>query len=62
MFRGQLKAYARPIVIPGLWALVTGAGALHADLNAVYFIAGINYEADGLFGKLTAAMDDTGSE
>ena len=62
MVRGQLKADGRPIVIPGLWALVTGAGALHADPTSVYFTAGINHEADGLFGTLTAAVDDTGSD
>jgi uncharacterized protein (TIGR03118 family) len=56
-FRGQLKTDGRPIVIPGLWALVTGAGARNADPNAVYFTAGINHEADGLFGKLTAVTD-----
>jgi uncharacterized protein (TIGR03118 family) len=61
MFRGQLKADGRPIVIPGLWALVTGAGALNADPTKVYFTAGINHEADGLFGTL-AAEDDTGSD
>jgi uncharacterized protein (TIGR03118 family) len=61
MFRGQLKADVRPIVIPGLWALVTGAGARNADPNAVYFTAGIKSENDGLFGTLTAAVDDSGS-
>jgi uncharacterized protein (TIGR03118 family) len=61
MFRGQLKADSRPITIPGLWALVTGAGARNADPNAVYFTAGINGENDGLFGTLTAAVDDSGS-
>jgi uncharacterized protein (TIGR03118 family) len=57
MFRGQLKANGRPIVIPGLWALVTGAGALNADPNKVYFTAGINHEADGLFGTLGPSTD-----
>jgi uncharacterized protein (TIGR03118 family) len=53
-FRGQLKMDGKTMVIPGLWALVTGAGALNADPNAVYFTAGINDEADGLFGFLSA--------
>jgi uncharacterized protein (TIGR03118 family) len=59
-FRGQLMASDQPLVIPGLWALVTGAGARNADPNAVYFTAGINHEADGVFGTLSAAVDDTG--
>lgn len=57
-FRGQLKMDGRTIVIPGLWALVTGAGARNADPNRVYFTAGINHEADGLFGSLNADVDD----
>jgi uncharacterized protein (TIGR03118 family) len=57
-FRGQLKMQGRTIVIPGLWALVTGVGARNADPNAVYFTAGINHEADGLFGSLSEVVDE----
>ncbi|HEX8918981.1 MAG TPA: TIGR03118 family protein, partial [Chloroflexota bacterium] len=57
MVRGQLKIDGQPIVIPGLWALVDGTGALHADPTKVYFTAGINHEADGLFGTLGPATD-----
>jgi uncharacterized protein (TIGR03118 family) len=56
-FGGQLKADGQPITIPGLWALVPGTGALHADPNQVYFTAGINHEEDGLFGSLGPATD-----
>ena len=56
-FRGQLKIDGQPIVIPGLWALVDGIGARNADPNTVYFTAGINNQADGLFGTLGAAAD-----
>jgi uncharacterized protein (TIGR03118 family) len=61
-FRGQLKIDGQPVVIPGLWALVDGAGARNADLNKVYFTAGINHEEDGLFGSLGAAVDETGPD
>jgi uncharacterized protein (TIGR03118 family) len=61
-FRGQLRMDGQPIVIPGLWSLVDGGDALHADPNAVYFTAGINHEADGLFGTLGVPADETGSE
>ena len=61
-FRGQLKMQGKTIVIPGLWALVTGDGALNANPSAVYFTAGINHEADGLFGYLSAATEDEGDD
>jgi uncharacterized protein (TIGR03118 family) len=43
----------RPLVIPGLWALVVGNGT-SASSNSVLFTAGINDEADGLYGTITA--------
>jgi uncharacterized protein (TIGR03118 family) len=41
-----------PIVIDHLWALQPGDGANGQLSNAIYFTAGINNEADGLFGSL----------
>ncbi len=41
----------QPLVNSGLWALSTRTGA-GFDTDAVYFAAGINGEADGLFGKI----------
>jgi len=53
-FLGQLADSKHvPIQIPGLWALMVGAGVdgvTHA--NAIYFTAGPNGEKDGLFGYL----------
>jgi uncharacterized protein (TIGR03118 family) len=40
------------IVIPGLWGLRFGSGALGAGTNALFFTAGTNNEADGLFGEI----------
>jgi len=54
-FRGVLtRTSGSPITIDGLWALRVGNAA--ADPNAVYFTAGINDEADGLFGKIANAQ------
>ena len=42
-----------PIVIDGLWALEFGMGGPSGSPNALFFTAGPNEEADGLFGKIT---------
>jgi uncharacterized protein (TIGR03118 family) len=40
------------IVIPGLWGLTFGNGGLGGITNVLYFTAGIDDEAHGLFGSL----------
>jgi uncharacterized protein (TIGR03118 family) len=53
-FEGRLKNNAdRPIKIDGLWALAFGNDANAGKHNELFFTAGLNDEADGLFGKLT---------
>ena len=53
-FAGQLTgADGTPIVIGDLWALTTGNGGSAGDPNAIYFTAGVQDEAHGLFGSLT---------
>lgn len=42
-----------PISIDGLWGLAFGNGAAAGSTNDLFFAAGINGEADGLFGKLS---------
>ncbi len=42
-----------PIVIDGLWALKFGNGGQAGDADTLFFTAGTNDEADGLFGSLT---------
>jgi uncharacterized protein (TIGR03118 family) len=55
LFVGQLDdASGIPIMIDGLWALINGNGGNGGNANKVYFTAGINREADGLFGSLSA--------
>jgi len=51
-FEGQLKKAGGVISIDGLWGLGFGNGANAGPLNALYFAAGINDEADGLFGRI----------
>jgi uncharacterized protein (TIGR03118 family) len=68
-FAGQLTdATGNPIVIPDLWELIPGNGGAAGDPNAIYFTAGVQDEAHGLFGSLTpdatpspAAMTGAGS-
>ena len=52
-FRGQLKSEtSAPIQIDGLWGLRFGNGGNGGDVNTLFFAAGINGEADGLFGTI----------
>jgi len=53
-FLGQLRDQTNtPITIDGLWALGFGNDANAGKHNELFFTAGINDEADGLFGKIT---------
>ncbi len=50
---GQLKNQKGLIIsIDGLWALVFGNGQTAGPTNTLFFTAGINGEADGLFGNI----------
>jgi uncharacterized protein (TIGR03118 family) len=52
-FRGALENESgRPIVIDGLWGLMFGNGAFGTDPKGLYFTAGIDDEAHGLFGVI----------
>ncbi len=53
--RAMSDIHGHPITISGLWDLKFPAGALNIAPDSLYFTAGINGEADGLFGQLTAA-------
>jgi len=46
-----------PIVNDGLWALKFGNGGPGFSPNKLYFTAGLNGEADGLFGSLQVAPE-----
>jgi uncharacterized protein (TIGR03118 family) len=45
-------ANGNPFSVDGLWALVFGNGGSGGDAHTLYFTAGLNGEADGLFGSL----------
>jgi uncharacterized protein (TIGR03118 family) len=52
-FEGTLKdTHDQAISIEGLWGLRFGTGGLNGPTTSLYFTAGINGEADGLFGTL----------
>jgi len=54
-FLGQLSEQpGNPITIDDLWGLAFGNGASAGGTNELFFTAGINDEADGLFGKITS--------
>lgn len=58
MFLGALDGPdGQPLVNDHLWALETRSGVSGFNPNAVYFSAGINDEADGLFGEITAVPE-----
>lgn len=58
VFRGALSDLSgKPIVNSGLWALNFRAPGSGFDSNALFFNAGINGEADGLFGEITPAPE-----
>ncbi|HTP69097.1 MAG TPA: TIGR03118 family protein [Dongiaceae bacterium] len=46
------------VTIDGLWALTFGNGGNAGPGNTLYFSAGLNDEADGLFGTLTAVASE----
>jgi len=46
-----------PIEIDGLWALKFGNNGPGFSPNSLYFTAGLNDEADGLFGSLQPAPE-----
>jgi uncharacterized protein (TIGR03118 family) len=51
---GVLKgSNGKSLVIDGLWGLIVGNGGSGGATDTLYFSAGINNEADGLFGSLT---------
>jgi uncharacterized protein (TIGR03118 family) len=55
-FLGQLQdPSGHPITINGLWGLAFGNGGLAGDPTTLFFAAGLNDEADGLFGTLQPA-------
>jgi uncharacterized protein (TIGR03118 family) len=63
-YRGTLRdAKNNPIVIQGLWGLSFGGGtAANGSATSLYFGAGPDSEANGLFGTLTAIQNTAGND
>jgi len=62
-FEGLLRApRGRPIQIEGLWALRFGNGGNAGPTNTLFFTAGIDDEAHGLFGTVTPIPKRGGDE
>ncbi|HKP10491.1 MAG TPA: TIGR03118 family protein [Blastocatellia bacterium] len=58
-FHGLLRgAHGQPVTIDGLWALSFGNGAAAGPTNTLFFTAGIDDEAHGLFGTITPVAGD----
>jgi len=52
-YLGTLRGQdSQPIVIDGLWGLAFGNGAQNQPVNTLFFTAGPNDEADGLYGRI----------
>jgi len=61
-FEGRLlNTSNEPITIDGLWGLGFGNGANAGPENTLFFAAGPNHEADGLFGMITAVQKIQGN-
>lgn len=61
-FRGQISnASNTPIKLDGLWGIAFGNGKAGNLTNGLYFAAGINDEAHGLYGRLIADQPDPGT-
>src|SRR5262249_24934939 len=55
-FLGQVQdQFGHPIDINGLWGRAFGNGGLAGDTSTLFFAAGLNDEADGLFGTIQPA-------
>lgn len=55
-FEGLLRGpKGRPIAIDGLWGLEFGNDGAAGPSNTLFFAAGLNDEADGIFGTLTVS-------
>ena len=63
-FKGQLRSAShRAIEIDGLWGLAFGNGVVGQPTNALFFTAGPDDEAHGLYGRIDAvSRHDVGED
>ena len=57
-FKGDLlDKNGNPLVLGDLWGLIQGNGGQGGDADKIYFTAGVQDEAHGLFGSITAVPE-----
>ena len=62
-FKGTLNdASNNPITIDGLWDIAFGSGGTSGPATTLFFTAGLNDEADGLFGTITPVENALGGD
>ena len=62
-FKGRLlDATNMPISIEGLWGIAFGGGTGSGPANTLFFTAGTDHEAHGLFGSITAVENVLGGD
>jgi uncharacterized protein (TIGR03118 family) len=57
-YAGTLSGFNGPLVNSGLWSIVVRTGGTF-NTNAIYIMAGINNQADGLFASITPIAPST---
>ena len=60
-FLGALSdGLGNPLVVDGVWGLLFGNGAHSQPTNTLYFSAGPNVEADGVYGRIDVVPEPVG--
>jgi uncharacterized protein (TIGR03118 family) len=61
-FQGALSTPGgKTIAIPGLWGITFGNGVANQPTTTLFFAAGINDEADGLYGRIDFSTSSSGT-
>jgi len=47
-------ASGKQLLVPGLWSVTFGNGALNQPANTLFYTAGPNNQTDGVFGRIDA--------
>jgi uncharacterized protein (TIGR03118 family) len=61
-FKGQLRANGKVVKIDGLWGIAFGNGIQHQPTATLFFAAGPNDEANGLYGRIDAVSPASGDD
>ncbi len=50
--KAMFDNHGKALVNPGLWSIQFGNGGIAGSTHSLFFTAGVNHEADGLFGRI----------